>query len=264
LRKTNILIAVLTAFIFLFSCHPNKKVQQTETKPNADIDSVFFYKQKDIADPLIDAVLDTTDHSSVTLKKELVPVTPPKPDYKLIQGYRVQIFASLDSANAVVAKYKAQQEVEQPVYVIRDGEMFKVQVGDFPYQAQAYTLRDEITRNGFKGAWVVQREIRIPLSNDENNTAGENEKPNTTNSSAEAQNQQGNGKYSIQIAAVSDEMRAQQLVYEVKNKFQTEANYKLVGSVYKVYLGRFSDRDSADSFLQKVRSAGYPDAWLVY
>ena len=264
MRRIKILVAILTTFTLFFSCHPNKKVQQTETKPNADIDSVFFYKQKDIEDPLIDAVLDTTDHSSVTLKKELVPVTPPKPDYKLIQGYRVQIFASLDSANAVVAKYKAQQQVEQPVYVIRDGEMFKVQVGDFPYQAQAYTLRDEMTRNGFKGAWVVQREIRIPLSADEKTTVEDNKEPNTINSSVGAQNQQGNGKYSIQIAAVSDEMRAQQLVYEVKNKFQREADYKLVGSVYKVYLGRFSDRESADSFLQKVRSSGYPDAWLVY
>ncbi|GEM_PF-1823962 len=262
MKKINLSIVIFTTLTVVFSCHPSKKAQQQETQPNADMDSVFFYKQKNINDPLLDAVLDTTDHSSVTLSKVLVPLRPPKPDYKLIQGYRVQIFAGLDSANAVVTKYKAQNQVDQPVYVVRDGEMFKVQVGDIPYQAQAYNLRDKLTKNGFQGAWVVQREIRVPLSSDQQAKLQKSE--SAVSSEPLPQPQTSDGKYTIQIAAVSDEIRAQQLVYEVENRFQTEAEYKKIGSVFKVYLGRFNDRDSADSFLQKVRSAGYPDAWLIY
>ncbi len=245
----------------LNSCHPDKVIQKTDTDTNADIDSVFFYKQKDVEDPLIDAVLDTNDHSSVVLKKELVPKVPGKPDYKLIEGYRVQIFASLDSTNALVTRYKAQQQVNQPVYLVSDGNMFKVQVGDFPYQEPAYKLRDEMDRNGFKGAWVVQREIRIPIGAENKiQPAAATETIDNTNTNYQA----SDGKYKIQVAAVSDEMRAQQLSYELQNQFQLNASYKLVGSIYKVYLGNFNDRENADSMLQKVRSSGYPDAWLVY
>jgi cell division septation protein DedD len=271
LRTAYILLLIFTSLLLFFSCYPDKKIQKGNENPNAEIDSVFFYKQRDVENPLIDAVLDTAETSSVVLKKQLVPEAEPLPDYKLIQGYRVQIFAGLDSINALFTKNKAEQQVSEPVYIVRSGEMVKVQVGDFPYQAPAYKLRDNLAKNGFKGAWVVQREIRVPLSSE---TEGNPVVPNAdgaseadaavNNRDTAAENNHPVGKFTIQVAAVSDETRAQQLVYELQDKFQMDARYKSAGKIYKVYLGNFPDRASADSALQKVRAQGYPDAWLVY
>jgi cell division septation protein DedD len=270
LKKKKQLIAAALIMLTLFSCHPDKQMQQTEANPKADIDSVFFYKQHDVESPLIDAVLDTTDYEPLVLKKQLVPKVKPAVDYKLISGYRVQIFAGFDSINALITRDKALQQTNEPFYIVRSGEMVKVQVGDFPYQAQAYKLRDDMVKNGFKGAWVVQCEIRIPLTSDiSKKTAAVPEVESVASSPKSAINVpsstvNSSGKYTIQVAAVSDESRAQQLVYELKNKFQMEARYKLVGTVYKIYLGNFVDRASSDSTLQSVRAQGYPDAWLVY
>jgi hypothetical protein len=74
----------------------------------------------------------------------------------LMQGYRVQIFAtgSIDEANAM--RLTAVQRItEDSIYVMFDPPVYKVRIGDFRTRAEANQKLGAIVALGFADAWVV-------------------------------------------------------------------------------------------------------------
>ena len=246
-------IYLLIVSVLLFGCHSKSILKQR--KAETEMDSVLFYQQKDISDPFIDAVL-THPGDEAVLKTTLIPPPPLTPKFKQIEGFRVQIFAGLDSLNALTNKYQAASIVDDSTYLFFEKGLFKVQVGDFPYRPEADRMKIVLKENGFTGAWVIKRLINVPVDT----TSGEPQIITSPNESGAAQD----APFRIQIMAVSDEAKALDIVEELQRKFEYQSYYKKTESLYKIYLGKFKNRDEAERALNKVREKGYNDAWLVY
>jgi hypothetical protein len=254
------LIAILLTItlLFLTACQPQAAKKSDDT---AAVDSAFYYVQKDIDDPFLDTVFQAPDQT-VNLKKEVYPPPAQIPKFKEIEGFRVQIFAGIDTVNALSTRSQAATMVPDSVYLLNDKGLLKVQVGDYPYRYQADKIRDQFRREGFPGAWVILRTILIPFKAD--STADTLSISNTTTVAAPLQQSVESGKYKIQIIAIGTEARAQEIVNNIKQTMNYQAFFEKSGNLYKVFVGYFQEENVAREALEKVRSNGFPDAWLVY
>ena len=245
-RITAVLIIYLS-----FACQPSSLIKKEEVK--AAPDSVLFYQQKDIADPFIDAVIAAKEDTLI-LHTLLIPPPPPPEKYRQIEGLRVQVFAGLDSLNAKNIRHQLANAQSDSVYLFKEKGLFKIQVGDYPYRMEADRKKQELKTAGFKGAWVVQTLINVPL--DSMNIESDNK-------SIREEKRPRNEGFKIQVLATGDKMRAEEVVQTLKQQFNYAAFSQKVKDLYKVYLGYFSDRQEAEKVLQDVRINGYPDAWIV-
>ncbi len=251
-------LVALSALFLLQNCQPNGLLRKSSAEAKAD--SVLFYKQADVHDPFLDS-LQTHPGDSATLKTVLLPPPPPAaPPYKEVDGFRVQIFAGMDSLRALSQRTAARALTADSVYLTKDRGLFKIQVGDYLYRMSADSANRYFHVKGYKGAWVVKRKIRIPTHNkaDTANTAGSQlnsmiANPRTTT-----------GKITIQVLATGDEARALQVVSQLQKTFSAPSYYKRSGGLYKIFVGKYKTREEAEAALKRVRQKGFPDAWLVY
>ena len=248
----------IPALLILISCQPQTAVKTDE---GAAVDTAFYYVQKDIDDPFLDTVFQVPD-SSIGLKKILYPPPEQKPKFKEIEGFRVQIFAGIDTINAVSTRSQASTIVPDSVYLLEDQGLLKVQVGDYPYRYQADKVRDQFRREGFPGAWVILRTILIPFEADTAETAGVVQDTLLVEPTAKLADEQG--KYKIQTIAVGSELKAAEIVNQLKQNMNLQAFYEKSGNLFKVFVGSFNEEKAAREALGKLRENGYPDAWLVY
>ncbi len=236
-------LVFLSLLIVLFSCAPQAVF--TVKKP-AEPDSVLFYQQKNVADPFVDSILSQPgDSAEISIR--LIP--PPPPDtLRFVEGFRVQVFAGLDSIRAASVTHKISSILQDSVYLFKDNGLFKVQAGDFIYRHLADSVQRKLTIQSFPGTWVVKRMIIAPDSVSE---------PPPASKILEF-------KFTIQILATSDESRALEMVSQLQGQFEFPAYYKNIGSVFKVFMGKFAVRSEADKALTQIRQKGYPDAWVVH
>ena len=90
---------------------------------------------------------------------DTTPKTPAAPADTLVDGFRVQVFASADREIAESASRSAQERLKLPSFVDLDGGMYKVRVGNFTTRAQADQALGAIRRQ-YADAWVVASKVR--------------------------------------------------------------------------------------------------------
>lgn len=253
------LLYLLLLLFLLYRCSP--KTLLTGPSAKADVDSVLFYQQNELSDPLLDEIKKTPGNE-VRLKTQLLPPPPPPAsNYREIDGFRIQVFAGTDSLNALTMKEQFASEEEDSVYLIYEKGLYKIQVGDYPQRPQADNKKQALQARGHSGAWVVPRLIHIPLDSSAADSVAEQRPQRFGEGSV---SNQPAGPYKIQVMATSNLDKARELVSDLQSRFSYYAFYELSGAVYKVFLGNFQTRPEAESFLIKVRSGGFKDAWLVY
>ena len=74
------------------------------------------------------------------------------------------------------------------------------------------------------------------------------------------------GSFQVQVAAVSDQARAQQLVRDLSGKgYAASVSPAVVGgrTLYRVRVGRFPSEEAARKAMTELRGAGYPEARLA-
>jgi cell division septation protein DedD len=203
---------------------------------------------------------------AVTLSKKVIPppvVAAELPRYKESEGFRVQIFAGLDSLNAILTAKQSHEVTVDSVYLIKEKGLFKIQLGDYNYRYQADSANMSLRKNGFRGAWVVKSTVLIPVSAADTLTL-----PGQVESIVPADGARKDpviaGKYKVQVVATATIERAETLVRELTAKFHSPVFYEKAGTMYKVFIGPFSVESEARQTLESIRQAGYPDAWLVY
>lgn len=86
--------------------------------------------------------------------------TQAAPADTLVDGFRVQVFASADREIAENASRVAQERLQLPSYVDLDGGMYKVRVGDFATRAAADQTLGSI-RRAYADAWVVASKVHV-------------------------------------------------------------------------------------------------------
>lgn len=252
--------AVLTAagIVLIHACQPKAG---TRVAPEASVDSTLYFAAEPVPDPFRDSL--AVAGPPVRLSHTVYPPPPevePLPRFKQIEGFRIQVFAGVDSSGAdLIRTQLQQQQLSDTVYMIEDKGLYKVQIGDYPYRAPADQLIPELRREGYPGAWVVQRRINIPRT-DADNAVPDSAAPATPVDSV----RQGEGTYRIQVLATSSDIRARQLTDEIRGEWGHPAFYEESGKLFKVFIGYFNTEDEARRILESVRARGYPDAWLVY
>jgi len=248
---------LLFGLFLAFSCQPSLLKKSEPQKSN--IDSVFFYQKKDAPDPFIDGLLNASDQT-VILKKRLLPKSIPI-KFKEIDGFRVQVFASVDSFNALSVLKKVKPIVKDSVYLIHEKNLFKVQVGDFPYRPQADSLREALKQKGFSGAWCVQTKIRLPVKADKASAS-------TVSSGSKNKNVEIASDlleyYQIQIFATSSKEKAQTIVDQLSLRFEYQCHFVEQNQLFKIMLGKFATREKAEEVLEQVKNLGFTDAWIVH
>lgn len=271
--KQFILLSIIT--LFLLYCNP--KTLLTGVTHTSDVDSVLFYQQNPVADPFLDEIQSNPGNSARLTTMILPPPPPPLPNYKEIEGFRVQLFAGTDSISALSVQSRVDMDVDDPVYLIHEGGLFKIQVGDYLYRMDADNMKLVLNNKGYDGAWVAKRMIHVLHDSIESDSsivlppppppapAGASQEEIITEQVSDSTLTEANEiKFKIQVMATSDELKAQQMELELEDQFSQDAFYEKTGDIYKVFIGKFKTRTDAEILLNKVRENGYPDAWLVY
>jgi hypothetical protein len=259
MKKTIVLILSVLILIWILSaCKSTRALRQEESE--VSIDSSLYFQPVAVSDPFLDSLKQMPD-KKVTMQKEVYP--PPKaqpvgPFLKEVEGYRVQIFAGIDSINSLSALYQAKDLVPDSVYLFKEKGLYKVQVGDYQFRPQADNSKTHFRQNGFPGAWVVQRSILIPVDSTQTVrvTGGmDTGLPVKTGKT---------GKYKIQVFVTSSMEKAQLTILDVKDIGNYNAFYEGSGDLFKVFVGPFEDEQQARRVLEDLRQNGFTDAWLVY
>jgi len=255
-RKFNYLISILFTLVII-SCQQSL-VKKSETR--GDVDSTLFFKQIEIQDPFFEAIQNSGEQK-FSLTKKLIPPPQPIPEsskFKEIEGYRVQIFAGVDSIGTISNKIKATQITADTIYFLADKGLYKLQIGDYPYYPQADSVKRNFRQNGYPGAWIVKRQIFIPIKDTTGVAKGEQVQPTVS------PNQNTTGKYKIQVIVTGTENKARQICNELKSSLNVLTFYESAGNLFKVFVGSFDDETIARDTLEKIRKLNYTDAWLVY
>lgn len=250
MKTSKLLVGIIFTGILLYSC--NSALINRGAQPDGNVDSILFYQQADLPDPLIDAVLAETD-DEVRLSTTLIPPPPPVPQFKQIEGFRIQVYAGVDSINTLTELTRARELTQDSIYFFSESGLYKIQVGNYPYRIEADQAKQKLKNAGYSGAWVVKTMITVPLDSAAVETGSLKTPP--TKSQA---------KFTIQVLALTNLQDAQLMADEIKIKFGIPVSVKESSSLYKVFIGEFNTREEADEALNKVRNNGYPDAWLVY
>ncbi len=74
---------------------------------------------------------------------------------------------------------------------------------------------------------------------------------------------QASGQYVVQVAAVSDSARAQQLLNKLSQQFSTRGAISQNGAIYRIQLGPFSQRSDASALQQRLLSEAQQQSFIT-
>jgi len=251
-RILKILSLVLILVLLINSCQ--QSLIKKEMK-SAEVDSSLYFKQVEVSDPFLEK-LEENPNQTFSISKTIIPpksAEPEKPKFKIVEGFRVQIFAGVDSINALVSKNLAKNTVTDTIYQFNEKGLVKLQVGDYLYYPQADSIKRKFRQTHFPGAWIVKTNIFIPNVESDIDSLLQS---NIENQSA--------GTFKIQVIATGDENKAEAILKELQAQFNGNAFYEDSGNIFKVFVGYFNNEDEARAALLSIREGNYPDAWLVY
>jgi len=69
--------------------------------------------------------------------------------------------------------------------------------------------------------------------------------------------------WAVQIAALTDSENANQLVEELKSKYQFPVRNNFDKQIYKIRIGAYENRSDADQLLFDLKREGYQGSWVV-
>jgi hypothetical protein len=94
------------------------------------------------------------------LKIEEAPPALEGSEVEMVQGFRVQLLATGDEAQAREARKDAIFKFPQvDVYLELEGSLYKLRIGDCRTKKEAEALREEAIRSDFRDAWIVPSKV---------------------------------------------------------------------------------------------------------
>ncbi len=133
---------------------PGGTPAQSETPPEAA-------DANPLSRPAVNSEVVEEEPVSVPVEPTVVtPVPPTERVNPASRGFRVQLAASTDHAEARRLAREAGQRLGTEVYVEFEAPYYKVRAGDFAGRGPALQLRDRAKGYGYAEAWVVATTIR--------------------------------------------------------------------------------------------------------
>jgi len=151
-------ISLIVGILFLASCGAIKESGNDE-KSNGNLKQYeATFRPSEYDPPLKDFFPET--HGPANKDTGNTATNLPLQSQDLIQGYRVQIFAT--SGYDEMIKMKGTVESQFPdewFYVVYDAPTYKLRVGNFLERYEADRFVRVITEKGYKDAWVVPERV---------------------------------------------------------------------------------------------------------
>ena len=234
-------VLIVTGAFFLLNCtgsgtstksddRLNKAIAESEKSKNEKLD--FLKDEK-----LPNEEYYPSDSGSVSETDSGYAEVPPTINAK----YRIQIFSgSAANAQKLYNQYTGNHNATD-IYVLHDAEsgFWKVWVGNYMTRPEADSAKAKLTELGFSGAWVK-------------------EMPQTSLTVKETIE-----LFWVQMGSFQKESSAQALFEKLKTQFKDQVIIKTAGSVYKVWIGGFTERSMADVLKSKLVQQGYTGVFIV-
>jgi len=170
--------------------------------------------------------------------------------YNIAQGYRCQVFASADIANAEEVASRIETLKLDSVYVIssEDG-LYKVQVGNYQERKQAQIMLDKLMYAGVNGVWIIETSIHVPKARHPQEPAQVDMKSGFY--------------YTVQVFNTKYAEKAQRFKSTLEQRFAEPVTIIQQDDLWKVVVGRFDDHESASALLERMHDEGFIDAWIT-
>jgi len=122
-------------------------------------------EDRPVRDETVPAEVETPVEPSIQTPVAPTVQTPVRESQgrETVRGWRVQIAASGERADAERTAREARTRLGLSVYVDQEGTLFKVRAGDFVDRAAADRARERAQSQGYSGAWIVTTEV-VPES----------------------------------------------------------------------------------------------------
>jgi hypothetical protein len=151
-------ISLIVGILLLASCGAIKE-SEDDKKSNGNLKQYeATFRPSEYDQPLSDFFPEP--HGPASKDTGSTSTNPLPQSQELIQGYRVQIFATSNYDD--VTKMKESVESQFPdewFYVVYDAPTYKLRVGNFLERYEADRFVRVITEKGYKDAWVVPERV---------------------------------------------------------------------------------------------------------
>ena len=177
MRIHPLILALLsaTACLQLAACGASAPPKRASTAPEPrDTGKAYDFRSEGKVPPPGAADLeDEPDVEEIAVPDERLEVseaeappdtTPPPaaPADSLIDGFRIQVFATQDREVAENARQVAAERLGVPAYLDLEGGVYKVRVGDYPGRADADAALATARGHYYPDAWVVPAKVKAP------------------------------------------------------------------------------------------------------
>ena len=162
------------------------------------------------------------------------------------QGYRVQIGAVLDQGRAEDLHKVARTQFRAPAYVFHDVQtrLYKIQIGNGETAKDVGHLRAEAKGLGYREAFIVRTRIEVS--------------PDPVKRPSKIQG------YRLQIFSASSQQAADQAQAKARQALQRDDIYvEFEPPFFKVRIGNFRSRKSAEALMKTVVASGYDTPFTV-
>lgn len=160
-KKFEIGFLLFLLSLFLLSCASGKKTTREEpSRGEAGVYDESF-------DPLKLQDEDIVFKEEGKTSRDEVVSTPrdiqqPTQENRLVDGFRIQLFATKDIESATIAKKEAEfvfTEDSLDVYVEFESPYYKLRIGDFKNRDDAVAFREIAREKGYTSSWIVKTKV---------------------------------------------------------------------------------------------------------
>jgi len=166
------------------------------------------------------------------------------------QVYSLQV-ASLSSQGAAESMARrVRSTVTDPVDVVQESDgNWRVYAGRADDRGPIDALKERLVSAGFDGCWTKQRTIGGAA-------------PSASSAVQAAPSAPLTGVvFSVQVFAAAEEGNARRTADVVRGRTRMAVEVVQVGALWKVFVGRSQTREPIDVERDRLRLAGYPEAW---
>ena len=165
--KSVLLIGTACFLLCMVGCSPSKPIQAEEQQRHDQPEEkkIRLSESEATFNPSeYDREIELRLHTRSEEQKPQAPLEIPKDSMSIqeevIQGYRIQIFASSNMDEAMEMKNLAVEKCAgDSVYIVFDAPVYKVRIGDFVNRYEANLRLPEFIEKGFRDPWIVPDQI---------------------------------------------------------------------------------------------------------
>jgi cell division septation protein DedD len=164
-----LLMVLLAMGLIVFGCTAKKSMQKPQS---ATKDAPYQFKEEGKIPPVSETdAAEETDFEEVPLTEEEVfeeemdippaeePVIEPAPALEMMDGFRIQVFATGDEETAEAVREAGELKLGLPVYTEFVDGLYKIRVGNCPTREEAETLLKRCKDVGYGDAWIVETRV---------------------------------------------------------------------------------------------------------